>query len=212
MGINKEDKKMRIPVLMLVCLLAGTAVAQPIDESDDGIGIYFDETARIFCTNEGVGTQVTAYLCLTNASDTSDFMSWEATVESSVSNTLVDFQLRGDATNLSTAPEFVVSFGTPLPYAQSTVLMDITIDVIWEYSIALRVAPAGTPSGPDNLPAYTTTLEPGTYKSLQYLWGWNEVTQVPNWSAAVNNPDCLGDGPTTPAQETSWGAVKALYR
>ena len=93
----------------------------------------------------------------------------------------------------------------------STVLMEITIDVIWEYSITMRVRPASSPSGPDNLPAYTTTLEPGNYRSLQYSWGWDPATEVPLWSAAVNNPDCLA-GPTTPAADTSWSAVKALYR
>jgi len=204
---------MRSCVLMLVCLLAGTAAADPIDPSADGIGIYFDEDARIWCADADVGTQVTAYLCLTNASDTSNFLGWEATIESSVSGTLTDFQLRGDAESTAPAPEFVVSFNTPLPYTQSTVLMDITIDVIWEYSIALRVKPASSPSGPDNLPAYKTTLEPSTYTSLQYLWGWDVVTEVPNWSAAVNNPDCLtDDGPTVPVRDTTWSAVKALYR
>ncbi len=202
---------MRCSVLMLVCLLAGTAVAQPIDTSPNGIGIYFDDTARIWCADAGVGTQVAAYLCLTNASDTSGFVAWEATLESSVSGTLTDFQLRGEAENTATAPEFVVSFGTPLPYARSTVLLDITIDVIWEYSIALRVKPASSPSGPDNLPAYTTTLEPSTYTSLQYLWGWDPGTEIPLWSAAVNNPDCP-DGPTVPARDTTWSAVKARDR
>lgn len=201
---------MRFSVLMLVCLLAGTAVAQPIDPGDNGIGIYFDETARVWCADATPGTQLTAYLCLTRATDTSGFLSWEATIQTSVTGTLVDFQLRGDATNTATAPEFVVEYGTPLPYALSTVLMEITIGVIWEYSIALRVAPASNPSGPDNLPAYTTSLEPTTYTSLQYLWGWDQ-NQVPHWSAAVNNPDCL-TGPTVPEREVSWSAVKALYR
>jgi hypothetical protein len=201
---------MRFMVLMLACVTAGGALAQPVDPQPDGIGIFFDEGATTWCHDATVGSQVTAYLCLTRASDTSGFNSWEATVESSVSNTLIGFALRGDALNTATPPEFVVSFGTPLPYSLSTVLMELTIDVIWEYSIALRVRPAGDPSGVENLPAYTTTLEPGVHKPLQYLWGWDE-NQVPLWSAAVNNPDCQ-DGPTTPAEDRSWSAVKALYR
>ncbi|MCP4573021.1 MAG: hypothetical protein GY838_11760 [bacterium] len=201
---------MRICVLLLVCLLAGAAVAQPIDTDPNGISIYFDEGARVYCTDATVGTQITAYLCLTNASDTSGFLGWEAKLESSVSNTLIGFDLRGDATNTASAPEFVVEFGTPLPFSPSTVLMEITIDVVWEWSIALRVWPAESPSGAANLPSYTTTLEPSTHTSLQYLFGWNP-DEVPNWSAAINNPGCV-DLPSVPAEDTSWSSVKALYR
>lgn len=199
-------------ILAVVCavLLAGAASAQPIDTSPNGIGIYFDEGARQWCATATVGTQLAAYLCLTNASDTSDFLSWEASIQSSVSGTLAGFAVRGDGVNLSTAPDFVVSYGTPLPYQQSTVLMDITIDVIWEWSIALRVGPASTDSGGYNLPVYTTTAEPTVYRPLQYLWGWDS-NEVPYWSASVNDPSCA-DGPSVPDEGTSWSGVKALYR
>ncbi len=174
---------------VFVCAGAAAAVAQPIDTSPDGIGIYFDEGAQQFCATATPGTQLAAYLCLTNASDTSDFLGWEASVQSSVSGTLAAFAIRGDGANASAAPDFVVSYGTPLPYLQSTVLMDITIDVLWEWSIALRVGPAAADSGGYNLPVYTTTAEPSVYKPLQYLWGW-DAQHVPLWSASINDPDC----------------------
>jgi hypothetical protein len=194
---------------LCVCAWAVAAMGQPIDPSPDGIGIYFDETAREWCATATPGTQVMAYLCLTRASDNSGFLSWEGSVESSVSGVFSSFALRGDAVNAAVAPEFVVSFGTPLPYQVSTVLAEITIDVIWEFSIALRVGPAASPSGADPLPVYTTTAEPGVYKNLQYLWGWDGMTS--NWSASINDANCA-DGPSVDQDDATWSGIKALYR
>lgn len=195
--------------LVLVCA-AGAAVAQPIDPQSDGIGIFFETGGREYCTTAPASTQVTAYLCLTRASDNSGFLSWEARIEASRPAALAGFAIRGDGINAATAPEFVVSYGTPLPYQQSTVLMDITVDVVWEWSIALRVWPASVPSGAEKLPVYTTTAEPAVYKPLQYLWGW-DGNQDPLWLASINDPGCA-DGPSVPADGASWSAVKALYR
>ena len=198
-------------VVLFIALGASGAWGQPIDPSPDGVGIFFEEGGRVWCGSGAPGTQLTAYLCLTNASDTSDFIAWEARIESSVPAALAAFAIRGDGVNAATAPEFVVSYGTPLPYQRSTVLLDITLDVVWEWSIALRVWPASAPSGPANLPAYATTAEPAVFKPLQYLWGWEPSTQIPAWLASVNDPGCP-DGPSVPADGASWSGVKALYR
>lgn len=200
-----------ILALVLVCA-GGAAVAQPIDTHPDGIGIFFETGGREYCATALAGTQVTAYLCLTRASDNSGFLSWEARIEASRPAALAGFAIRGDGVNAATAPEFVVSYGTPLPYALSTVLMEITIDVVWEWSIALRVWPASVPSGAENLPVYTTTAEPAVYKPVQYLWGW-DANQEPLWLASLNDPSCdTVLGPSVPADGASWSAVKALYR
>ena len=201
---------MRAIIAAVLLLGAGSAAAQPIDPQPDGIGIFFEEGGREWCATAAPGTQVTAYLCLTRASDTSGFLGWEARVESSVPEALAGFALRGDAVNTATAPEFVVSFGTPLPYQLSTVLVDLTIDVVWEWSIALRVWPASEPSGDVLLPSYTTTAEPAVHKPLQYLWGW-DGNQDPLWLASINDPNCA-DGPSVPDRGTTWSGVKALYR
>ena len=203
------------PILVLLIIVAGAAAgwAQPIDPSPDGIGIFFDEGGRVWCETAAPGGQVPAYLCLTNASDNSNFVAWEARIECSVPPALAGMTIRGDGVNTASAPEFVVSYGTPLPYQRSTVLLDITLDVVWEWSIALRVWPATNPSGGANLPSYSTSAEPGVAKTLQYLWGWEPATQIPNWLASVNDPSCeTNEGPSVPVDAASWGGVKALYR
>lgn len=196
--------------VILVCTCAAAASAQPIDPQPNGIGIFFEPGAREYCATAVQGTQLTAYLCLTRASDNSGFLSWEARIEASRPAALAGFAIRGDGVNTSSAPDFAVSYGTPLPYQLSTVLLEITIDVVWEWSIALRAWHADSPSGSVNLPVYTTTLEPSVYKPLQYPWGWDGVA-VPNWMASVNDPGCAG-GPSVPADGASWSGVKALYR
>ena len=50
---------MRLTVVMLACLLAGGATAQPVDPQPDGIGIFFDEGATLWCHDATAGTQVT---------------------------------------------------------------------------------------------------------------------------------------------------------
>ncbi len=205
--------KSALVVLILVMGTGAAALADPVDPDDDGIGIYFDEGAidESWCATAATGSQVTAYLCLTRATDTSGFTAWEGRIETSVPGTLVGFAIRGDGTNSAVEPEFVVSYGTPLPYQLSTVLLEITVDVVWEWSIGLRVWPAGVPSGGEELPAYATTASAGVYQTLGYSFGWDQVTKIPNWCASINDDDCL-TRPSVPAKDAAWGGVKALYR
>lgn len=205
--------KSALVVLIVVMGFGIAASADPVDPDDNGIGIFFDEgaIADSYCTEATVGTQLTAYLCLTRATDTSGFTNWEARIESSVPESLIGFSIQGDGTNSAVAPEFVVSYGTPLPYQLSTVLLEITVDVVWEWSIALRVWPTSEPSGSEVLPAYATTASAGVYQTLGYLFGWNSVTKVPNWCTSINDADCL-NGPSVPADSATWGGIKALYR
>jgi hypothetical protein len=194
-----------------IILCSGVAGAQPIDPSPDSIGIYFDEGATGYCTDMEPGGQVTAYLCLTRSSDLSGFVAWEALIELSDGGVFADFQIRGDGVNSATAPEFVVTYGTPLPRQLSTVLLEITLDVHWEWAVAMRVWPVSNPSVPLSLPAYATVDSPEEFQSLGYSWGWDEGTQIPNWCASVNDGGCL-DGPSVPVGENTWSGVKSLYR
>ena len=200
-------------VLLGILAAAFQVAADPVDPDPDGIGIYFDEgaVADIWCVTAEPGTQVTAYLCLTRGVDTSGFDAWEGRIESSVAEALAGFNIRGGGVNASVAPEFVVSFGTPLPWQLSTVLLDITVDVVWEWSIGLRVWPVVNPSGDDLLPAYAAAGNPGVYRTLGYSLGWDPQTKVPNWCAAVNDDNCL-NGPSIETGDSTWGEIKVLYR
>lgn len=199
---------------ILACVLltlSGAALGDPVDPDPNGIGVFFDEGGEVLCVDTAVGNQLTAYLCLTRAADQTGFTAWEGRLEASAPNVLVDFTLRGDATNAATEPEFVVSLGTPLPYQLSTVLLEMTVEASWEWAISLRVWPASSPRGIANLPAYETAGNPGVFTALQYPLGWDEDTEVPNWGAGINNDNCPG-GPLVATEGQTWGTLKALYR
>ncbi len=210
-------------VLVVLIVVMGTgivALADPIDPDPNGIGIFFDEGAidESWCATAATGSQVTAYLCLTRVATgedelpaTSGFTNWEGRIESSVSGSLVGFVIRGDGTNSAVEPEFVVSYGTPLPYQLSTVLLEINVEVVWQWPTGLRVWPASEPSGSVELPAYATVASAGVYQTLGYSFGWNAETKVPAWCAAINDDTCL-TRPSVPTESDTWGGVKALYR
>ena len=204
---------MKLFMTLMILVLAHSALAQPADPDPDGIGIYFDQGAgdNSWCITAPTGSQVTAYLCLTRASDTSGFTAWEATIEGSIEGILADFNIMGGGINSAIGPEFVVSYDTPLPYQLSSVLMEITVEVVWEWNLGLRIWPATNPQCVENLPAYATVDAPGTFQSLQYSWGWDLVTETPNWCASINDDLCF-EGPSVPVDPLSWGNLKALYR
>ena len=198
---------------LLVMVLVGPVLADPVDPDPNGVGIFFDPGAidQSWCATAAEGSQVTAYLCLTRASDPSGLTAWEASIEASVGSALAGFNIVGGGLNQATAPEFVVTYETPLPYLLSTVLLEITLDVVWEWSIGMRVWPASQPSGDANLPAYATVDSPDTFQTMQYSFGWDMATEIPNWCAAINDDTCSG-GPSVPNEDVSWEGVKALYR
>ncbi len=199
-------------VLILVMGVGSVTLADPVDPDPNGIGIFFDEGAvnESWCATAPTGSQLTTYLCLTRATDTSGFTNWEGRIESSVPGSLVGFSIRGDGTNSAVAPEFVVSYGVPLPYQLPTVLLEITVDVVWQWSTGLRVWPVSEPSGSVELPAYATVASADVYQTLGYTFGWNENAKVPNWCAAINDNTCLS-GPAVATDSATWGGIKALY-
>ncbi len=214
--------KIHAIAMVAILLVAGVVQGQPADTADNSSGIYFDEGAGngTWCTTVTQGGTVTAYLCLTNATDSlgdpnnSGFTFWEGTLDVSAGGAYTDFRIRGGGTNAATEPEFVVTYGTPLPYAPSlsTVLLEMDVLVDWEYMVALRWWPASSPSGGASLPTYATVDAPTTYVTLGYSFDWDAGTGVPYWCAAINDPDCLSGPIVVPAQELSWGDVKNLYR
>jgi len=205
--------KSALVVLIILMGMGAAVLADPVDPDDDMTGIFFDEGAidESWCATAATGSQVTAYLCLTRATDTSGFTNWEGRIESSVPGSLVGFAVRGDGTNSAVEPEFVVSYGTPLPYQLSTVLVEITVEVVWQWPTGLRVWPASAPSGSAELPAYATVASAGVYQTLGYSFGWNAETKVPAWCAAINDDTCL-TRPSVPTDSATWGGIKALYR
>ena len=209
--------KIHVIAMVVILLVAGGAQGQPADTDDNSSGIYFDEGAGdgTWCATVTQGGTVTAYLCLTRGLDESGFIFWEGRLDVSAGGAYTGFRIRGDGTNSATEPDFVVTYGTPLPYhvSESTVLLEMDVFVDWEFMVAMRWWPTSSPSSPSGgspLPTYATVDAPTTYVTLGYSFDWD--AGVPNWCAAINDPDCLLGPIVVPTTEVSWGDIKNLYR
>jgi hypothetical protein len=197
----------------LLTYVAIAAQAQ-IDPGRNSSGVYFDEGALTYCTETSVGGQVTAYYCLTRITAPSGISFWEATMEVSSSGTILAYALRGSAVNAKTAPEFVVSLSTPLPYQSSLVVLEMTVGVNDIHPIGLRARPAAEPTIPNSpfpLPVYAPGDDPTDYRTVGYSFGWDPETGIPRWCAVINP---IGGCPADPlaTDATSWGGIKSLYR
>ncbi len=203
-----------VTLLCLVCLCWTAAAPAQVDPDSDSIGIYFDADAYIYCVNEDFGVQLNAYLCLTRASAQSGVSAWEALVEVTSDTSVLGWNLRGQAVNSTTPPEFVVQMTESFPWASSIVLLEIPCSVATAHPIVFRIHPVSDPTittTPFPLPAYAAGDNSSDYRSLGYSWGWDPVTGIPNWCAVVNPAgDCLDD--PTETETTSWGKIKALYQ
>lgn len=196
---------------MAICV---APVLAQIDPDPNGIGIYFDEGATVFCTEADLGSEIAAYLCLTRITSQTGISKWEATVEVFPRDAILAWSMRGQAVNASEVPEFVVELAGPLPWQSSLVVLEVTISVLAEYPLAFRVHPVENPSVTDTpfpLPAYAAGDDPADFRTLGYSWGWDPTTGTPNWCAVVNPVGDCSDPPTDNADH-SWGEIKALYR
>ncbi len=194
-------------------LMTHLASAQ-IDPDPNGIGLYFDEEATIYCLQAPVGSELTAYLCLTRITAASGVSRWEATIEVSYPSAVLTWNLRGQAVNATEIPEFVVQLADPLPWQPSLVVLEMRIRVMTEHPLAFRIHPVSDPSVTDTLhplPAYAAGTDPTDFRTLGYSWGWDPVTGTPFWCAVINP---VGDCSEAPAERepSSWGTIKALYR
>ncbi|RKZ16819.1 hypothetical protein DRQ50_05680, partial [bacterium] len=121
--------KMYVLAICMIATLVGAATAQVADPAANSSGIYFAESAAsgTWCTDATPGTTLTAYLCLTKATDTSGFIYWEGRLDISTGGTYTGFTIRGDGTNASVAPDFMVSYATPLLHQESTVILELDV-------------------------------------------------------------------------------------
>lgn len=203
---------MRSPTALIISglmLLAGSASAQ-IDPASCGVGIYFDREGYVNCLCDvasGTYGPGLVYLLITNPDlccEVHGLGGFEAVVEIEGPLEVLDWGLQGGGLNVATPPEFVVGYSPPLVFDPQAVLLDLTVMVTGSGPIYFRIFPVSLPGfGP--WPAYVCAYDLCEPAQLIVSTGLDEHGD-PNPCATIN-----GDCPV-PAQESSWGSVKALYR
>lgn len=194
-------------MLALACLasfvLAGGAMAQ-VDPDPDGIGLYLDAQGTEYCA-EFMGGPITFYLLITNPT-VNGVAGWECHVDYVIPPGCFEtgWTLTGDAINVSTAPDFVVGLGTPLPYSTAITVATFGILVFCPDCTEFNIRAADLPSIP-GFPAYVDPDDIGHILPLYKSTGFaNPDSPV----AQLNCVDCT----VLAGEEATWGKMKALYR
>jgi hypothetical protein len=192
--------------IALICLVslatAGSVLAQ-VDDSPDGIGLYYDLGATEYCRT-GVSAQTNLYLLATNLSQPSGLSGWEAHVTYTVPTGCFEtgWTLPTGSLNVSAAPDFVVGLGEPAPWAPAILLATYGILVFCPDCIEFYVGPCNTPSIP-GVPVYAAGDDPGLLLPLQQSSGSSDLPVL-----QINCDPC-----TVVGNETStFGGVKSMYR
>nr|MEE4267026.1 hypothetical protein [Candidatus Krumholzibacteria bacterium] len=193
---------MKLFTLFALCALLWAFPAHAIlDPTPDLFGFYFDELADLNCQDGVVPfTQVTMYAIYTNPT-VPEIVGFEFGMDVSGSALILQTNIPGYPfwDPIENVP-YVVLLGQPRPLQPVNSLVVFTmlyIDVgVGPVHFMMRQADA--PSGPWDVPG--VILPGGEFFPVNVLNGQGNIT------AAINE-DCI-----VPVQETTWSAVKAIYR
>ncbi len=189
----------KLVVLLLVSLMATTAFAA-LDPDTDSFGVYFDTAGNNNCTNAPMFAPFNAYLVLMNpAGPTNGF---ECTVTpTGAPHFILSTTLGGTgALDVDSAPNgFAVGAAANYPAVNGAMTL-VTWSIMLQAAAPLefRITKASIPSMTGNLPVVTGD---GILRRCGVSSG--DVT-LP--VAAVNN------GCPVPAETSSFGSVKSLFR
>ncbi len=164
----------------------GLGVVPPPDE--DFLGLYFDQEATINEVEVTSPGPVSAYLCITEASEPSGVSGWECLVSWTGDFPILAWNIYGQAINIGGPPEFVVGLATPLPWAEAIVLMEAVVGVYDEGVCAFYLHPTSSPSIPGHM-AYAARDDPSLLIPLNWSTG-GEQYPVATINSLVEPFDC----------------------
>ncbi|MFH1842268.1 MAG: hypothetical protein ABIF77_03605 [bacterium] len=200
--------KMLLIVATVFVLCQSLDCPAQISPDPDRIGMYFD-TGGIQTCADFYGGPVTLYLTITYPTIAAGVSGWECHVDYTIPSGCFEqgWTLMGSAINVSTAPDFVVGLGFPIPYSSALVVATYSLLVFCPDCIVWDVRAADVSTIP-GMPAYAAGDDPGNIVPLFPLC--EELVE-----AALNCPEYCGIydvcGPVPNAPST-WGGLKALYR
>jgi hypothetical protein len=191
-----------LTVLAILCLAGSAGARSPVGCGSDCIGICFDEYGDAPCLNT-LASPLTVYLLITDPTVTSGVAGWECHVERLEAGGTFElgWTLRGDAINISAAPDFAVGLGTPLLSGPAIVLASLDLLVVSDECTMYTVRAADDPSIPD-VPVYAAGHDPGLLVPLNV-----GAARLAGEPLALNCYPCQ-----VAAEPTAWGWLKAMYR
>ena len=190
-------KKLALVLALTLTAFAGSAFAS--DWFSDNVGIYIDEAGTNNCITAAPFTPVTAYLVCTQL-NSSDINAWElALVNSNV--TTLSFQPRGTGPiDAAINPgEHIVGLAAPLAVVGGTVVIaDMQFMVMNTAPAGIMIKNTFFHSLPGKVPAYQGSGTP--------------IRELHQISAAGSPVITINNGCVVPAETSSFGSVKSLFR
>lgn len=182
----------------LLLLLAPQVGAQ-IDPGLDGVGLYFDTGATTYCQDVPVYLLFDLYLILTNP--TSEIHGWECAIVADWTRIFfLQADLHGGINVCDPEPNFCVGLVNPVQPEPTVVLATLTMFLLDQDCQHLFLQPVVLPSVPDQVSYYTTDFQViPMYPSTGSL----------DLPVAGVNCDCP---PPVPANKSTWGGIKDMYR
>ncbi|MBC8424959.1 hypothetical protein H8E07_12615 [bacterium] len=209
-------------VALAVVLICGPVAAQWIDPDPDGMSLYFDEEATIWCGSVddwvpaiGAGPSFSVYLIVTNPSTGfPSIRAWEARVEITT-NSFIPYE------GLTLTPGAIDTDPDPDNYVVGCGGLYDGI-LIHDDTVVLAIAELqwlgfeGTATGTFELCGVEGSLSfsdgPGYAVAPGYLYPCQSFFGTDNWGVcAYLNPGAHECEPIIASENMTWGMVKSLY-
>lgn len=190
-------KKLALVLALTLTAFAGSAFAS--DWFSDNVGIYIDEAGTNNCITLAAYTPMPAYLVCTQL-NSSDLNAWELAL-TYTNVTSLSFQPRGTGPiDAAINPgEHIVGLANPLAVTGGVVVLaDMQLMVMNTDAAGIKVGGTFFHSLPGKVPAYQ-----GTQTAIREL----HPISAPGTPVFTINNGCV-----VPAETSSFGSVKSLFR
>ena len=202
-------------VSAFVVLAAVAAAAGQSDPTSPKIGIYADTHLWrcAHCAYPGAYSNLSLYIIASDLGGTAGIASWEAQVlyDPALFPAGIGWTPAGDEAVLAPwpLPNFHVTIPTGLPAAPAVLLMTMTTFWLGGQGV-VGLGPCDPSSVGNAGPAYALVTEPADWEVFapaRASWPWPGVANG-FVLAEINHFECCPDA----AAQSSWSAVKSLYR
>jgi hypothetical protein len=191
-------------LLAIASLLSGGGSLAQIDPDLDGVGIYWDEAATIYCHEVPPFSPTVLFLVLTNPSAAGGvgYMECKLGFDSNQVQILGTVFPGGGINICDPFPNICAGYHPPLPWAPTITLMSLQIFPLTAECSWLYLEPYDNAAIPGQM-AYADGDDPGNLIPMYPSTG--------DFAYPVFGANCFCPPPID-VVDSSWGAVKTIYR
>ncbi|MBK6733987.1 MAG: hypothetical protein IPG61_07815 [bacterium] len=200
---------MRTFIWALAALALPIAALAQIEQPENLLGVYFDESAASSGRTAAPFELFNAYVILSYPT-MSAVTGWEAGIDFSDPVHMLPAVLPHGGSNSLAAPQYSVAYTTPLPCGATTVLMTLPMFLSTPETRCIGMFAVDSPSIPGSLPVLFLNDSGRQQAQVDFLGSGNAVAQI-NGSFPIHGGawDCAG---VVRNEGCTWGVLKSRYR